>query len=136
MPCVRRAGNRTCRHDAELTVMNDLEQLARLRVAAISGHIPRDLADWAIQRIAAGIDRRAARHEWVPLLRRASALIAGSTRRKARVLAALVVNLRHYANIEDVAGFSPGDAPYLVREALRVEPNLPTSARQIRRLIE
>lgn len=114
----------------------DLAQLSRLRVAAATGHLPHDLADWVIRRISSSISRGAARHEWVALLRAAASTITGSTRKKARVISALIVNLQHYPNIVEAAGFSPSDAVYLVREALRVEPNLPTSARQIRRLIE
>lgn len=118
------------------TEPDDLAQLARLRVAAVSGRLAPDLAAWAIQRLSNSIGRTAARHQWVFLLRRAAAGIEGSTRNKARVLAALVVNLQQCPNIVESAGFLPNDVVYIVREALRIEPNMPTSSRQLRRLIE
>lgn len=134
---VRRAGKRSIWRSAELNPVNDdLDQLARLRVAAISGRLPPDLADWTIRRIAAGIDRRAARHQWVPLIRQAAAQMPGSTRAKANELADAVMHLQRFPGLVKVAWYHPSDPSHLLQQALRIESNIPASPRQLRRLIE
>ncbi len=114
----------------------DLAQLARLRVAAVSGQLPPDLASWALDRITRTIGRATARHAWVPLVRRAAECMGGTTRAKTTELAEAVTHLQNYPGLIVAAYYHPSDPLHHVQAALRIEPNIPTSPRQLRRLIE
>jgi hypothetical protein len=108
------------------------EQIARLRVARETGRLAPDLGTWVLEELAelapAG-ERVAARNA---LLRRAADLVTGSrwakARRLEREIAALRSRLRERA--ADVDGVRE-----LVARALEVDPDLPTSRRQLLRVL-
>lgn len=108
------------------------EQLARLRVAAVTGTLPRDVAAWAIEELeelAPAGERIAARNE---LLRRAGECLTGSlwakSRRLEREIQAAGSRLRQRS--ADVDGVRD-----LVARALEVDPDLPRSPKHLRRIL-
>lgn len=108
--------------------MTAADQLARLRVAVATGHLPADLGRWALARLvdaAAGAERIALRNR---LLREAAALLPGSTWARARALRAEILAMarRHTA---------AGEVRELVAAALEVDPDAPRSHRQLLRIL-
>ncbi len=107
-------------------------QLARLRVVTTTGRCPPDLAAWALQELeelAPAGERVDARNA---LLRQAAALVSGSrwakARRLEREIRAAWPRLRERA--ADVDGVAA-----LVARAIEVDPDLPRSHRQLRRIL-
>lgn len=108
------------------------EQLARLRVAAATGTVPCDVAAWAVEEleelapVGERIDARNA------LLRQAAALMSGSRWSRAarleREVRAAASSLRcRSADIDGVRD--------LVVRALELDPDAPTSIRQLHRIL-
>ncbi|MCM2332756.1 MAG: hypothetical protein NDI82_02280 [Anaeromyxobacteraceae bacterium] len=108
------------------------EQLARLRVAAATGVVPREVAAWAVEELeelAPAGERIDARNT---LLREAAALVSGSRWAKARRLerelgAAAAGRGRTAAGADPVRD--------LVVRALQVDPAAALSARQLARIL-
>lgn len=115
--------------------LTELEQLARLRVATVSGHLPRDLGAWAIEVIESAQPRTSLRHVWVPLLRSAACQLDGGKKARARELQSIIAEFRKYPGLVAVAYYCPGTPLQLVQASLRIEPCLPTSERQLMRIL-
>lgn len=105
--------------------LNDAQQLARLRVAAVTEHLPADLGLWALRTLAVLLPtaRRRARDL---LLREAAQAIGGSPWRQARGLQAALEGRPG----PGVSGHVQG----LVREAQQ-QARCPSSVRQLLRLV-
>lgn len=108
------------------------EQLARLRVAAATGVVPREVAAWAVEELeelAPAGERIQARNA---LLRQAADLVSGSRWAKAgrleREIQAAGSRLRQRA--ADVDGVRD-----LVARALELDPGAPAERRQLFRII-
>jgi hypothetical protein len=111
----------------------DAEQLARLRVAAASGHLPPDLATWVLERVTVPVAAR--KRERAELLRRAAAMVPGTRWVKVRALQAQIAALRcapsTFDRFHPVADSFAG----LVLLALRIAPDCPVSRRQLLRIV-
>ena len=108
------------------------EQLARLRVAAVTGTVPRDLAAWAVEELeelAPAGERIEARNA---LLRQAAALVSGTRWAKARRLEREVRALGLHPRLRERA--DDDGVRELVARALDVAP-APGSLRQLLRLV-
>ena len=108
--------------------MSDAAQMARLRVARETGALPRDLAEWAIQRIAElspDAERQALRDD---LLREAGRILGGSAWSRATTIAA-ELEAMHRRHTE------PTDVRRLLAEALELDPTCPRSVRHLFRVI-
>ena len=108
--------------------MTYAEQLARLRAALDTGRLPADLGQWALEQLV----ERAAADERIELrnalIRRAAALLPGSTRARAvRIRAELVALTRSHGTLDAVRA--------LLAEAVALHP-CPASARQIMRILD
>ena len=114
----------------------DTDNLLRLRVARVTGHLPDDLASWAIELVETAVsatDREAGRNR---LLRRAAALLDGS--RWARAVA-LAAEIEHVERLwcSDYEQCEPDMATVrgLVQAARAVAGPLPRSLRQLLRML-
>lgn len=109
------------------------ENLARLRVAAATGTLDPDLGQWAVRAIiefAPAVARVGARNH---LLREAAAHLSGSTRAKARRIVDEIARARR----QTIPVHSDADpVSRLVAEAMKVDPNTPTSWRQIFSIVQ
>jgi hypothetical protein len=108
------------------------EQLARLRVAAVTGTAPADLVRWAertIAELAPVAERVEARNV---LLRRAAALVSGSRWAKARRLEAEIASLARPPRLRERA--DDDGVRDLVAHAIDVAP-APGEVRQLFRII-
>jgi hypothetical protein len=108
------------------------DNLARLRVAAVTGTIPRDLGRWAVETIAElapVAERVEARNV---LLRQAADLVSGSRWAKARRLVAEVEALRRPPRVRERAADDGVRA--LVAHAIDVAP-APGEVRQLFRIL-
>jgi hypothetical protein len=111
-----------------------VQQLARLRAATATGALPRDLGMWALD-LLAELEPAAERVERRNgLLRAAAGRLSGSrwakARRLERELRAAGSRLRtRAAEVDD-------GIRALVAEALAVDPDAPTSLRQLLRVLE
>ncbi len=109
------------------------ENIARLRVAAVTGRIPADLAAWALETIVEltpAAERMAARNA---LLRAAAGRVSGSPWVRARRLRREVEALGAHPGLRDRA--ADDGVRELVARALEVDPGRPISLRQIMRVI-
>lgn len=110
------------------------QQLARLRTAAATGVLPRDLGLWALDLLAElepaaeRVERRNA------LLRAAAAQVSGSRWAKARRLEREVEALAVRPRLRERSG-GDGGVRELVARALDIDPEAPRSIRQIFRLL-
>jgi len=108
-------------------------QLSRLRVVLTTGQCPRDLAAWALEELeelAPAGERVATRNG---LLREAAALVSGTRWAKARRLEHEIQALDAHPGLRERAA-DDGVRP-LVAQALAVDPGLPRSHRQLRRVL-
>jgi hypothetical protein len=110
---------------------SDADLLARLRVAVAAGRaVPADVAAWALDALDAllpALELVSARNRH---LRAAATLVAGSTWAKASRLRAEIIAAR--TRRDDPA---PGTIEHHVREALRIDPETPTSTRHLLRVL-
>lgn len=104
------------------------EQLARMRVAMATGHIPPDLAAWVLEELVerAAIEERIEARD--TLIRAAAALLPGSTWARARQIRAELDALTRSHGA--LAG-----ARALLAEAEKLYP-CPASPRQISRILD
>jgi hypothetical protein len=104
------------------------EQMARLRVARATGHIPADLATWVLTVMSAAAPDTDRRQERNQLLREAAEHIPGSMWARAGVLAR---ELDAMARRRDPRG------PVLERlsAALTLDPNCPRAQRHLYRIL-
>jgi hypothetical protein len=103
--------------------MDDLEQLARLRVAVAL--MPRDLGEWVLSLVLRRIqseDRRSRRND---LLLEAAARVDGSLWRKAREVSETIEYFRRYPGIAKAGVMVPGSPAELVQQAWRIDTDLP-----------
>ena len=117
-----------------MSAPTDAEQLARLRVARATGVLPPDLGDWVLDRVT--VSRTARRREVAGLLRRAAALIPGTSWAKARALQHQIRAVRAAPETFAPCELPLDTAPGLVLLAVRIAPDCPTSVRQLLRIIE
>jgi hypothetical protein len=102
--------------------LTDADQLARLRVAVVTGHLSQDLGRWVLARLTPAPERRAVRN--AHLLEATRYLPPGGPWRKARALeAALRGPTTSYA------------INWHVRAAHASHPVCPTSHRQLLRVL-
>lgn len=114
----------------------DAEQLARLRVAVATGHLPADVGEWTLGRIET-LERRLPRHaERDRHLRNAAAVLVpgGSRWAKARAVQEQLLRFRTMAAAG--RGAEPGfGVTWHAWAALRVDPETPASIRQLLRIL-
>lgn len=111
--------------------MTDAEQIARLRVAIATGHLPCDLGRWALTRVLetlAAAERRAHRDA---LLRAAADHIGGSTYARASAVLRIVRSFDAAPGLLAVGWFHAETPQALVQAALRLHPNLPRTRRHL-----
>jgi hypothetical protein len=109
---------------------DDVEQLRRLRVAAVSGRLPRDLGVWAVEFVERALGGR--RDQRNDLLRLAAGFVEGSLWRKARTIHVI---MRELPDVEPAS--LPSDSPTrYVRAAALIDPRLPLSFRQVLRVLD
>jgi hypothetical protein len=113
----------------------DFDNLVRLRVAVATGTLPRDLGQWALERAQKSIGAQQARYVWVPILRTAASLLEGSTRSRAKELAACASEFKRYPDLVFTAVYTSNDYRHHVQAAMRIDPELPSGWRQLARLI-
>ena len=106
--------------------------LARLRVASQTGSLPPDLGRWAVaelEELAPAAERIDTRNA---LLREAAALVSGSLWARARRIEAEIQAARSRVRVRsaDLDGVRA-----LVVRAVEADPDLPTSHRQLRRIL-
>jgi hypothetical protein len=113
---------------------SDPEQLARLRVATITGHLPPDLGRWAVARLAEGLPAREIQDTRNACLLQAARRLSGGPWARARRLAREVARARA---VGPLAGAWPpnGTLAGEVAAALLIDPDLPTSPRHLLRVL-
>ncbi len=109
----------------------DAEMLARLRIAVYTGHLPRDVGDWACTTLERGRRRAQLKLERDEHLVRAASLLSGSRWQRAHALSATIERLRGL----DPDRLPPLGMDWFVASALKVDPVTPSSARHLLRLI-
>lgn len=111
--------------------MSDVEQLARLRVAVQTHHLPTDLGEWLLAQLEQPARRKSVRNQ---ALQTAADQLEGSVRHRARELATAMAEVRRdplYWAISD----SGDEFLACVVRALVNNDQQPMSERHIRRLI-
>jgi hypothetical protein len=108
--------------------MSFARQLARMRVAAETGVLPRDLARWALAELAAAGGDEARRELRDHLLRQAAGHLTGSTWARAHALRAELVAMPRRRDPR-------GAVRELLVEVLALDPDCPRSHRQLLRII-
>jgi hypothetical protein len=108
------------------------EQLARLRVACISGRLPPDLGVWLLEQLEEPAKRRHARaHE----LRRAAAATGKESRKqRASELAQIVKTFEELPGLVIAGWFEDGTPERIIQTLMRQGP-VPRSKRQLLRII-
>lgn len=106
--------------------MDDLEQLARLKVATVSGHLPVDVGRWAVSfaesRLLSSADRRKKRDA---LLRKASDRIAGSVWKKTHGIYEIAERLRDDPEYAWQKVMTRDSAAEYVQRAWQLDQSLP-----------
>jgi hypothetical protein len=111
-----------------------VQQLARLRTATATGVLPRDLGMWALELLgelepaAERVERRNA------LLREAAGRVSGSRWARARRIGQEIRALGMHPRLRERA--ADDGVRELVARALDVDPGLPTSLRQLLRVLD
>lgn len=110
------------------------EQLARFRVAIASGHLPRDLGEWALRTIEqtlSAAERRARRNE---LLRVAAARLDGSLWCRASTLHEWLLDLRRWPGL--ARAWQPTQSPqHFLCAAWQLDRDQPGTLRQLLRIL-
>lgn len=111
----------------------DLDNLARLRLAATTGQLPRDLALWALERIEPAISRTDRVRRRDRALRLASYHLVGTRTGIAKELERLIAAAaaRDGATLEEV----PCGLQLALRQALEADRNCPRSWRHLARIL-
>ena len=115
----------------EIADDSDVALLARLRVATITGRLPADVGRWALDLIEEhlpALERTAARNRH---LRAAADLATGTSWAKASRLRAELIATRSRNGHEP----APGTIEHHVREAVRIDPDTPSSTRHLLRVV-
>lgn len=106
--------------------------LARLRVATITGRLPAEVGRWALDVIEEhlpALELTAARNRH---LRAAADLVSGTAWAKASRLRAEIIATRSRNGSREPA---PGTVEHHVHEAVRIDPETPTSLRHLLRVV-
>ena len=108
--------------------MNIADNLARLRVAADTGRLPRDLGQWAVAtlcELAPDAEVIALRNS---LLCEAAELLGGTLHSRARALRAEILALGRRRS-------APSEFQALIAAALDIDSSCPRSERHLRRIL-
>lgn len=116
--------------------MTDAENLARLRIAAVTGRVAPDVAHWAIEHCArsvSAVERRAARNR---LLRAAAAVHGGTPWANATHIHEQLEGLRLVPGAAAQVSNLPGTARGLIAQAFIIDPRFPKDLRQVLRILQ
>lgn len=109
--------------------------LARLRVAGETGRIPSDVAAWAIEVCAEHVPALARQQARNRHLRTAANLLSGGSWARARRLEHEVLAARGQRPRRSRVRPQEATVAYHVRQALAIDPDTPTSARHLFRVL-
>jgi hypothetical protein len=116
-----------------MTEPSDPKQLARLRVATLTGHLPLDVGRWAVRLLTEAIPAREILTARNDCLQRAAQCLPGGPWARARRLAREV---DHARRVGPLAGaWPPPTTPAgLCATAVLLDPGVPTSPRHLLRV--
>lgn len=116
--------------------MTDADNLARLRLATVTGRLPQDVGRWAVEHCARSVsatERRAARDR---LLRAAAAAHGGTDWACATYILEQLEHFRLNPSAAESCTTACATPMALVAQAFAVDPKFPRHHRQVLRIVQ